>query len=262
MTESLVCRLLIDPPADGAWNMAVDEALLDEVASSRLPVLRFYQWQRPTLSLGYFQVASDRLHHATSQSAQLVRRQTGGGAILHDREVTYSLILPTSFPVARDTQELYNTVHQTLSSLLQEQLTTCSETWRFDLCAAPDSRAPQNESFLCFHRRSIGDILLFQDQKGPRHKIVGSAQRRRRGAVLQHGSVLLEKSPLAPELPGIVDLTGVRIAADSITSLFPSRLALALGLELDPATLQEETYLQAKKLCHEKFKRGEWTKRR
>src|SRR6188474_2624923 len=87
-------RLIVDPPASGAWNMAVDEALLETAAISGLATLRFYTWQEPTLSLGYFQSAVDRDHHPDGRDCPLVRRASGGGAIIHDRELTYSIALP------------------------------------------------------------------------------------------------------------------------------------------------------------------------
>ena len=72
--------------------MAVDEALLIDAAENGVATLRFYQWSEPTLSLGYFQRYDDRDQHAASRECAVVRRQTGGGAILHDRELTYSLV--------------------------------------------------------------------------------------------------------------------------------------------------------------------------
>ena len=76
--------------------MAVDEALLLDAAENGIATLRFYEWSEPTLSLGYFQRYDDRYSHAASRDCAIVRRQTGGGAILHDRELTYSLTLPAS----------------------------------------------------------------------------------------------------------------------------------------------------------------------
>ncbi len=80
-------RLIIDPPAAGRWNMAVDEALLLSAASRRTVTLRVYQWEVPTLSLGYFQPHAQREQHASSRHCPLVRRATGGGAIVHDRRI-------------------------------------------------------------------------------------------------------------------------------------------------------------------------------
>src|SRR5437764_2183769 len=109
-------RLLLDPPAPGAWNMAVDEALLETAAGSGVATLRFYQWQEPTLSLGYFQAAADRQQHAASRDCPLVRRASGGGAILHDRELTYSIALPQPKAAAA----LYDACHETLIAALRE----------------------------------------------------------------------------------------------------------------------------------------------
>ena len=90
----MFCRLFIDPPAPGSWNMALDETLLESAADGGESSLRFYGWSQPTLSLGYFQPYDDRCQHAASRNCPAVRRASGGGAILHDREITYSFALP------------------------------------------------------------------------------------------------------------------------------------------------------------------------
>ena len=90
---SRVLRVIVDPPADGAWNMAVDEALLLSDERTGLTI-RFYQWEEPTLSLGYFQSLAEREQHPPSVDCPMVRRASGGGAILHDRELTYSMVAP------------------------------------------------------------------------------------------------------------------------------------------------------------------------
>ena len=93
-------HLLLDPPGDGAWNMAVDETLLEAAAAEGLCSLRFYQWAEPTLSLGYFQAYADRNQHEASRQSAVVRRASGGGAIMHDFDVTYSLAVPERHPLA------------------------------------------------------------------------------------------------------------------------------------------------------------------
>src|SRR3954447_24341632 len=100
------CRLIIDPRAPGPHNMAVDEALLIDAAEHNTAALRFYSWNEPTLSLGYFQNYADRHQHAASLACAVVRRQPGGGAILHDRELTYSLALPTNHPLTKQNEKL------------------------------------------------------------------------------------------------------------------------------------------------------------
>ncbi|MEM6330787.1 MAG: lipoate--protein ligase family protein, partial [Planctomycetota bacterium] len=88
------CRLIVDPPQPGARNMAVDEALLDAAAAGAGATLRLYRWSSPTLSLGYFQPLAARAAHPASAGCPCVRRHSGGGAIVHDHELTYSLAVP------------------------------------------------------------------------------------------------------------------------------------------------------------------------
>ena len=127
-------RLLLDPPAPGAWNMSVDEALLETAAADGQCTLRLYRWQEPTLSLGYFQAYDDRRQHAASNRSGVVRRPSGGGAILHDREVTYSLAIPSRHPLSVRRLECYEAVHLALVDVLAQwgieaTLATRSE-WR------------------------------------------------------------------------------------------------------------------------------------
>jgi lipoate-protein ligase A len=185
----------IDPPAAGDWNMAVDEMLLEAAAERETATLRFYQWTPATLSLGYFQNAAERGSHAAGAACPVVRRASGGGALVHDAEVTYSLSLPSRHRLAADPETLYRRMHGSLVGLLAE----------FGVRAALNERALVplgGEPFLCFERRAVGDVVVAG------HKICGSAQRRRKGGILQHGGVLLARSVAAPELPGLRELAG------------------------------------------------------
>src|SRR6184192_491093 len=176
-------RLLLDPPAEGAWNMAVDEVLLDGVAvGSAPPTLRFYAWTPACLSLGYFQPFSVvNLEGCRGLGIDIVRRPTGGRAILHDRELTYSVALPASV-LGRDAGILPS--YRRLSLALQTGLRRLG----IDVSLAPESEAPNRALHgpACFDRPSAHEILL----RG--RKLVGSAQVRRAGAPLQHGSILIE----------------------------------------------------------------------
>ena len=111
-------RLIESPAATGGWNMAVDAALMESVATTGQCCLRFYTWSEPTVSLGYFQNATDRDSHAASHACPLVRRSTGGGAIVHDREITYSLVMPTGNSLVAHPPELYGLLHRTLIAAL------------------------------------------------------------------------------------------------------------------------------------------------
>jgi len=265
MRDKAPCRLLIDPPADGAWNMALDEALLTASLESQQPTLRFYQWSRPTLSLGYFQRYQDRAEHTASRDAHVVRRLSGGGAILHDREVTYSVLLPASHPLARDTQALYDALHAALIESLQGVIARENPTWQAVPCLSSSSISAGQEPFLCFERRFLGDILLRGDATScpaNEHKVVGSAQRRRRGVVLQHGSILLGRSPLAPELSGIREISGIELQVEHMLATLPAAIAEALRLDLYPEVLPTQFLGVAKQIMHDKYLSDSWTKRR
>ena len=206
----MVNRLIVDAPACGAWNMAVDEALFRSVANDSTTVFRLYQWSEPTLSLGYFQHASDRDLHVASRNLSLVRRSTGGGAIVHDHELTYSLV--TQLPDNRlaGPRAMMAQVHESLVALFDELRIPAR------LCSGTQNADP--EAFLCFARHTAGDILV-----GP-HKVAGSAQRRHRMTLLQHGSILLNRSAAAPELPGVNDLISSACSVEAIIQAWPQRL--------------------------------------
>src|SRR4051794_38575411 len=95
-----LCRLLPFESADGAGNMAADEVLL-QAAAAGMAGLRFYEWSKATLSLGYFQPAAERLHDVKLAKLPWVRRPTGGEALVHQHELTYALALPAGLPWQR-----------------------------------------------------------------------------------------------------------------------------------------------------------------
>lgn len=235
--------------------MALDEALLESAVNQKRWTLRFYQWSRPTLSLGYFQPHTARNVHAASREADLVRRSTGGGAILHDAELTYSITLPAAETERGHSDLLYYALHETLIDALAE----------FGVRAGLQPRnriEPNPDSFLCFHRRTRGDVLLAAAAGAHPWKIAGSAQRRSKGALLQHGSVLLQASPAAPELLGIGELTGQALAAASLLPAWQLRIRdrLHLRLEADGPTSTEVA--RARQIESETFAHPAWTERR
>ena len=211
-----VCRVVVDPePMSGAWNMAVDEALLESAVSGGAPTVRFYRWDRATLSLGYFQVRRgappDRFN-----PLPIVRRLTGGGAIVHDDELTYSCTLPASHPFAFDPRRLYTEVHERVIARLGD--------FGFAAALRGVSEAAHQDKFLCFARRDDFDVVMGG------FKVLGSAQRRRRGAVLQHGSLILRRSEWAGEFPGVFDCAGRDVPASELVE----SLANSIGSLLAP----------------------------
>ena len=126
--------------------MAVDESLLRSAAESDRMTLRFYQWCEPTLSLGYFQRYEDRKKHPHSTNCPVVRRGTGGGAIIHDRELTYSLVVPARLGIHLAASKWYDMVHGAVIRAFDSlgiQSYTCPETVR-----------ERETEFLCFQRRA------------------------------------------------------------------------------------------------------------
>ncbi len=183
-------RLLTDPPLSGPENMARDEALLAGCTSpGAAPVLRLYAWSPPTISLGYFQdyAEYEKLPPPAGELA-VVRRTTGGGAILHDLEVTYSISMPLTHPLIRDRpQRLYELAHAAIIAAVGRpvRLLGCDH----HACDASPRRGP----FFCFARRHGLDVVV-DDRSGIGgvSKLAGSAQWRTTRAVLQHGSIILE----------------------------------------------------------------------
>jgi lipoate-protein ligase A len=263
------CRFLLDPPDCGAWNMAVDEALLESAAEKGVFSFRIYRWERPTLSLGYFQAYQSRDQHPASAACPAVRRTTGGGAIVHDREITYSLALPASHLGAKRHLLLYEAVHGSLIESLsawgvsarlcgaaeaQEDRHSC-------LSNLPDKnvRPPQtlkSPPFLCFQRRAPGDVLV-----GPA-KIAGSAQRRLRGAVLQHGSILWTRSAAAPELPGLSETATTLPPEEQFLDAWCRRMAERLCFQWQRDRLSEIERRRAEELRTIKYAANAWNRSR
>lgn len=230
--------------------MAVDEVLLESAAESGRPSLRFYRWSEPTLSLGYFQPLALRAAHRASRDCAVVRRQTGGGAILHDLELTYSLVVPSAHRLAADATRLYITLHEALQSVLDHY------DVRAELCAESARLSADDEPFFCFERRAAGDVLVGGS------KVCGSAQRRRRGAILQHGSLLFAQSKSAPQLPGILELTGKSLDAADVTERATTEIGRRLRLALEPEGLSAAERDAAARAVSRRYGTADWNARR
>jgi lipoate-protein ligase A len=258
-------RLLLDGAAPGAWNMAVDEVLLDGVQSGRPPTLRFYGWSPACLSLGYFQPFDVvDLDGCRRQGVDIVRRPTGGRAILHDRELTYSLSLPAGV-LGHDAGILPS--YSRISRALQAGLAQLGATTTM----APESAASSvaEHGPICFDRPSAHEILL----QG--RKLVGSAQVRRGDALLQHGSILIEpgierliaclrghessRAVLASSVIGLgqIGLSDGERLAEAIGAAFEREF----GIELEAGPLLEKEIRAARKLATVKYQSAAWTER-
>lgn len=204
-------RLLDTPPAPGAWNMAVDEALADGVRQGGPPVLRVYRWDPPCLSLGRNQPSGGYDREAIrARGVEVVRRPTGGRAVLHHRELTYSV-------AARDDalgtlRQAYTAINRALVAGLRRLGVDAR------LHPAGPDRAPVPSLAPCFEQPVEGEVTA-----GGR-KLVGSAQRRDRGVMLQHGSLPIHDDQSA--LAALMLRGHVAAAAQA-----PATLAALLGRE-------------------------------
>jgi len=265
-TSDAAWRLLLDPPASGAWNMAVDEVLLDGVAAGGAPAtLRFYEWAPPCLSLGYFQPFEVvDVAGCGAIGVDVVRRPTGGRAILHDRELTYSVALPLR--LLGDDGGVLSSYHR-LSLALERGLNQLG----VPVVLAPETAgqpAPDHGP-VCFDRASAHEILLHG------RKLVGSAQVRRATAILQHGSILIEPRIdrlLAclrlPDAPAGQIEDGVAGLAE-VGNFEPARIASELadafaeqfGVRLVQGPLRPDERRAAEALAASKYQTEAWTER-
>lgn len=164
---------------DAATNMALDELLLIWHSEGKIPpILRFYQWAKPSLSVGYFQDVHKTIDPSALQQYRIpvVRRLTGGSAVLHDDELTYSLVIAEnkSFIPASITEAYY-----VLSKGIFDGYANLGITVDY----AKQRHSIQNRSAVCFERPALYELLA-----GGK-KISGNAQTRQKGVLLQHGSI-------------------------------------------------------------------------
>ncbi len=243
--------------------MAADEAMLESASERGVASLRFYTWSEPTITLGYFQPASDV--SAVPGNLPWVRRSTGGAAIVHHHELTYAMAFP-------DTQEWRSSESWTcrFHHLLRSVLADHGIESRAVICGEEKKLG----EVLCFLHQTAGDLLI----QGS--KIAGSAQRKRKRALLQHGSLLLSRSEFAPMLPGINDWagkggTGIPACAIPTTQarmpvppkqrpFTPQRLASLLQshFDLQPGDWTAEELHRTEEIRAEKYANPEWNAKR
>ena len=217
--------MLVSPPASGADNMALDHALMRRAAISGDAVLRVYGWRAPTLSFGRHQPALGLYDPGAIRDAgmDIVRRPTGGRAVLHHREVTYSVTTPIPHTTASEGGIPARNVYEAINTLLVDALralgisaSLAPRTLRgLDTHETAHNVTPRPSSHPCFDVATEGEVVVAG------RKLVGSAQWRDPGAVLQHGSILiaddqsrLASLSLSPILPAPVATVGELLGRD------------------------------------------------
>jgi len=268
-------RLLIDGVADGATNMAIDEAIAEAtVAGYALPTLRFYGWQSPCLSLGRNQpfVEADATRCA-ARAYDIVRRPTGGRAILHSDELTYSVAGPANEP--RLNGGVLEVYHRLSAGLLDglRRLGMGIEAQE----TPAENRAGADISAACFDVPSAHEITV----RG--RKLVGSAQCRRAGCVLQHGSLPLRgdvarivdclafadeaerealRDTLRQRAITVAEVLGQEVSFSAAASALAEGFAAALCLTLIPGEPSTWERARAAELRETKYATADWTERR
>ncbi len=264
-------RLIITDPANGSWNMAVDEAIARMAADGHVPpTLRFYRWRPPTVSLGRHQPVEDIDEKALiARGWGLVRRPTGGRAILHTDELTYSIAGPADDPILQGAiLDVYNRISQGLLLGLQ-RLGVAVEK------APPTARAG-DVSAACFEVPSAYELSI----RG--RKIIGSAQRRASGYVLQHGSLPLHgdvtrlvevmtfdreeereafRRHLAARATTLEAELGRRVSFWEAAAVLVDGLNTALGVDFEESQLTPEEQDLARQIEAEKYATDAWTRR-
>jgi len=271
--EQTTWRLIEHKPAQGAWNMAVDEAILESVYQGvSRPTLRLYAWEPACLSLGLAQPFSEVDTHAlTANGWDLVRRPTGGRAILHTDELTYAVIAQETEPRVRGgVLESY----LRLSHALLESLKLLGLSPEANEKDTDNQRKTPNP--VCFEVPSNYEITV----KGL--KLIGSAQARRKEGILQHGAI-----PLGGDLTRII--TALKFADeaaqtnakerllahattierelrrrpswDEVSKALQKAFTTTLNLNLEAGELTPKETRRAQELMQEKYAHPSWTER-
>ncbi len=269
------CRVLRDGPAEGAWNMAVDEAVAIAVGEGSAPTtLRFYTWNEPTVSLGYLQKSPGGvdLTACRARNISVVRRVTGGRAVLHAAELTYSVAVPIrgtwrSLSVA----ETFTLICRGLiAGLARLGVTAELGDGR---SRPPGSRvmgardAGGRETGACFLLPEMPAVLV-----GGR-KLLGSAQRRWDRSLLQHGSLLLDFDPhlhqtVFPTWPRTNPMAGIACLRtllgrmpkqDEVMSAMTAGWQEEFGIPCAPGELHPDEHQVATALADTRYRSAEWT---
>jgi lipoate-protein ligase A len=268
-------RLIHSPAADGAWNMAVDDAMLEATTVGAVPpTLRLYDWRPPCLSLGHAQPLSDvNLEALQVRGWSLVRRPTGGRAILHIDELTYSVTGPQS--EARLTGSILDSYRVLAQALLQALHLMGIQAQALEKPVVPAVHAggaPVNP--VCFETPSNYEITVAGK------KLIGSAQARRKGGVLQHGSLplygdltrivqglsfpdqeaeLLAAERLLERATTVEQILGSPLTWEAAAQAFAQAFQSELNLELTSANLTKEELARANELVGDKYANPTWT---
>lgn len=253
---------MVDAPRTGASNMALDEALALSVGKGAKPVLRVYGFDPPCITIGRFQpIAGIDTERARAMDIDVVRRPTGGLAILHLHDFTYCLALPIAGSAPDAMEEGFMTVARGILAAL-DLLGIEAELVKH--------RSTGTRSAWCFD----GEVGVDIEWQG--RKVCGSARRMLSGSVLQHGSMFLDvdedalfslarddprSRPSGGRSPGMATLgeaAGREVRREEVVEAFKAGFGRALGIELEQGTLSEEEDRLHRDLMHSRYENRDW----
>jgi lipoate-protein ligase A len=262
-----------------AYNMALDEALLDWHSKGDIPpVIRFYTWDPATLSIGYFQRVEKEINldAVEKHGYGFVRRPTGGRAVLHDQELTYSVIVSEEHPkMPHSVIEAYRVISE---GILEGFKGLGLEAY-FAVPQTDEERAglKNPRSAVCFDAPSWYELVV----EG--RKVAGSAQTRQKGTILQHGSILLDldedrlfdlfkfsnervrermQRAFKKKAVAINTLRETPVSIDEARTAFRYGFEKGLDVELVPFELTDEQQAEVEKIAKDRYMNDEWTFRR
>ncbi|MGM7701945.1 lipoate--protein ligase family protein [Pseudalkalibacillus sp. Hm43] len=262
-----------------AYNMALDEALLEWHSKGEIkPVVRFYEWNPATLSVGYFQKVDKEINMdaVKEHGYGFVRRPTGGRAVLHDQELTYSVIVTEEHPkMPQSVTEAYRVI----SEGILEGFRNLGLDAYFAVPRTEEEKAglKNPRSAVCFDAPSWYELVV----EG--RKVAGSAQTRQKGVILQHGSILLDidedklfdcfkfanervrelmQKAFSKKAVAINDLRQEKVTIEESKKAFKQGFADGLDVELVPLELNDEQKRYIDEIIERRYANDEWTYRR
>lgn len=277
--EKEIWRFIDSGKCSPAFNMALDEALLDWHSEGKIPpVIRFYGWNPATLSIGYFQKVEKEidLEAVKSHGLGFVRRPTGGRGVLHEHELTYSVIVSEDHPeMPKTVTEAYRVISEgILKGFHQLGLEAYFAVPRTD---EEKSALKNPRSAVCFDAPSWYELVV----EG--RKVAGSAQTRQKGVILQHGSILLDldedklfslfkypndrvkermKSAFKNKAVAINEISPRKITLEEAKQAFYKGFAEGLNIVLEPYHLNDEELAYVNKIAKERYESDEWNYKR
>jgi lipoate-protein ligase A len=274
-----VWRFIDSGNCSPAFNMALDEALLEWHSEGKIPpTIRFYGWNPPTLSIGYFQKVEKEINMDAVRKHGLgfVRRPTGGRGVLHDQELTYSVIVSEAHPnMPKTVTEAYRVISQGI--LEGFRLLGLDAYFAVPKTEEEKADLKNPRSAVCFDAPSWYELVV----EG--RKVAGSAQTRQKGVILQHGSILLDldeellfslfkypservkerlRQNFKQKAVAINELTDRKVTIEEAKEAFFKGFEKGLNIVLEPYELTKEELDDVHRLAKEKYETDEWNFKR